>query len=108
VRERSVLLRHVLPNALPPVVTSIAADTGAALGVALYVEVVFDLPGLGYRFLVAIQGTVGFDRPVIVGIVLVVGAVVVVANLVADLLVAALDPRVRLGRGAHELLGGGD
>ena len=94
--ERAVLLKHVLPNALPPVVTSIATDIGAMLGVALYIEVVFRLPGLGRLFLVAVQGTVGFDRPVIVGVVLVVGAAVILGNLAADLVVARLDPRVRL------------
>jgi peptide/nickel transport system permease protein len=105
--EPSLLRRHVLPNALPPVVTSIATDTGAALGVALYVESVFGMPGLGYRFLTAIQGTVGFDRPMIVAIVLVVGAAVIMANLVSDLLVAALDPRARSPRRGGRVIGSG-
>lgn len=108
VPERDVLRQHVVPNALPPVVTSIATDIGAMLGVALYVEVVFQLPGLGYLFLRAVQGTVGFDRPVIIGVVLVVGAAVILGNLVADLLVARLDPRVRLGGRGRELLGSGE
>ena len=105
VPERSVLRHHVVPNALPPVVTSLATDIGAILGVALYVEVVFRLPGLGRLFLVAVRGDVGFDRPVIVGIVLVVGTAVILGNLVADLIVARLDPRVRLDERGRELLG---
>jgi ABC-type dipeptide/oligopeptide/nickel transport system permease component len=100
-----VLRRHVVPNALPPVVTTIATDIGAMLGVALYVEVVFRLPGLGYIFMRAVQGTVGFDRPVIIAVVLVVGAAVIVGNLAADLIVARLDPRVRLGGRGRSLLG---
>ncbi len=108
VPERAVLRHHVMPNALPPVVTSLATDIGAILGVALYVEVVFRLPGLGRLFLVAVQGDVGFDRPVIVGIVLVVGTAVIVGNLVADLIVARLDPRVRLDERGRELLGSAD
>ncbi|MGL6278974.1 MAG: ABC transporter permease [Gaiella sp.] len=105
VPERHVLHRHVVPNALPPVVTTIATDIAAMLGVALYVEVVFGLPGLGYTFMVAVQGTVGFDRPVIIGVVLLVGAVVILGNLAADLLVARLDPRVRLGARGDRVLG---
>jgi peptide/nickel transport system permease protein len=108
VPERSVLRHHVVPNALPPVVTSLATDIGAILGVALYVEVVFRLPGLGRLFLVAVQGDVGFDRPVIVGIVLIVGAAVILGNLAADLIVARLDPRVRLDERGRELLGSAD
>jgi peptide/nickel transport system permease protein len=105
VPDRQVLRRHVVPNALPPVVTTIATDIGAMLGVALYVEVVFRLPGLGYIFMRAVQGTVGFDRPVIIAVVLVVGAAVIVGNLAADLIVARLDPRVRLGGRGRSLLG---
>jgi len=105
VPHRDVLRRHVVPNALPPVVTTIATDIGAMLGVALYVEVVFRLPGLGYIFMRAVQGTVGFDRPVIIAVVLVVGAAVIVGNLAADLIVARLDPRVRLGGRGRSLLG---
>jgi peptide/nickel transport system permease protein len=108
VPERDVLRQHVVPNALPPVVTSVATDIGAMLGVALYVEVVFQLPGLGYLFLRAVQGTVGFDRPVIIGVVLVVGAAVIIGNLVADLLVARIDPRVRLGARGERVLGSVD
>lgn len=93
--ERRVLLHHVLPNALPPVLTSIASDIGAMLGVLLYIEVVFRIPGIGRLFLVAVQGEAGFDRPLIVGIVLLVGAAVIVGNLAADLATGRLDPRGR-------------
>ena len=96
VPERGVMRGHVMPNALPPVVAGLAADVGAILGVALYVEVTFGLEGLGYVFLRAVEGSVGFDRPVIIGVILVVGITVVLANLIADLTIAALDPRVRL------------
>ena len=74
----------------------VAMDVGTALGVALFVEVVYGLPGLGRLLITALQGFSGFDRPVIVGIVLVTGAVVILANLVADLLAGVIDPRIRL------------
>ena len=88
--ERRILLRHVLPNALPPVLTSLASDIGAMLGVLLYIEVVFRIPGVGRLFLLAVQGEAGFDRPLIVGIVLLVGAAVIVGNLAADLVTGRL------------------
>ena len=97
--ERRVLNRHVVPSVLAVVVVMVAMDVGTALGVALFIEVVYGLPGLGRQLIVALQGFAGFDRPVIVGIVLVTGAVVILANLAADLLVGVIDPRARTGGG---------
>ena len=93
--EQQVLRRHVVPAVVTVVVAMVAMDVGAALGIALFVEVVYGLPGLGRLLIVALQGFSGFDRPVIVGIVLVTGAVVILANVVADLLAGAIDPRAR-------------
>jgi peptide/nickel transport system permease protein len=106
--ERQVLSRHVVPSVLTVVVTMVAMDVGTALGVALFVEVVYGLPGLGLLLITALQGIAGFDRPVIVGIVLVTGGVVIVANLVADLLVGVIDPRARGAGGSGARLGAGD
>ncbi len=94
--EGRVLFHHVLPGVMVVVATMVATDVGTALGVALFVEVVYGLPGLGRLLVAALQGFVGFDRPVIVGIVLVAGAAVIVVTLVADLLAAVIDPRVRM------------
>jgi peptide/nickel transport system permease protein len=100
--ERRILRRHVVPSVLTVVTAMVAMDIGTALGVALFVEVVYGLPGLGRLLITALQGFSGFDRPVIVGIVLVTGAVVVLANLIADLLAGVIDPRIRLtGSRAH-------
>lgn len=93
--EQQVLRRHVVPAVVTVVVTMVALDVGAALGIALFIEVVYGLPGLGRLLIVALQGFSGFDRPVIVGIVLVTGAVVILANVVADLLAGTIDPRAR-------------
>ncbi len=106
--ERQVLSRHVVPSVLAVVVVMVAMDVGTALGVALFIEVVYGLPGLGRQLIVALQGFAGFDRPVIVGIVLVTGAVVVLANLAADLLVGVIDPRARAGGSRGARLGAGD
>jgi peptide/nickel transport system permease protein len=99
--ERRVLLRHVVPGVSVVVVTMVAMDVGTALGIALFVEVVYGLPGLGRLLIVAVQGFVGFDRPVIVGIVLASGAAVIVVTFVADVLAAAIDPRVRSATGGR-------
>lgn len=106
--ERRVLTRHVVPGVVPVVAAMVAMDAGTALGIALFIEVVYGLPGLGRLLIVALQGFVGFDRPVIVGIVLVTGTVVILANVAADLLAGVLDPRVRAGGRRGAQLGVGD
>ena len=94
--EQQVLRRHVVPMVLTVAAAMVAMDIGTALGIALFIEVVFGLPGLGRLLITALQGFAGYDRPVIVGIVIVTAAVVVLANLVADLLGGVIDPRIRL------------
>lgn len=106
VSERRVIRRHALPNVLVPIVTMAGMDLGTALGVSLYVEIVFGLPGLGSLLVGSLQGVAGFDRPMIVGIVLVVGAAVVLANLAADLVAARMDPRAATVSPRAGLLGG--
>ncbi len=103
--EARVLAHHVFPGVAVVIVTMLAMDLGTALGMALFVEVVYGLPGLGRLLIVALQGFFGFDRPVIVGIVLVAGAAVIVVSLVADLLASAIDPRIRAGRRRSRELG---
>jgi peptide/nickel transport system permease protein len=99
--ELHVLVRHVLRNALMPVVTMLGMDVGLCLGAAAFVEVVFGLPGLGH---VAFEH-LGFirsldtntytppDLPVTAGVVVVMTVVIIVFNLVADLVYGWVDPR---------------
>jgi peptide/nickel transport system permease protein len=91
--ERRIVLRHAVRGALPTVVTVAAMDIGIVLAGAVFTETMFGLPGLG-KLAVEAAGTV--DLPVVCGITLLAGALIVVANTVADLLHAALDPRVRI------------
>jgi peptide/nickel transport system permease protein len=88
--ERLVLWRHALPNALPPAITVLAVDLGILIGGIVVVETVFAYPGLGRLLIYAIDNQ---DLPVM----MVVTAVYAAANLTADLLYAALNPRIRLG-----------
>jgi ABC-type dipeptide/oligopeptide/nickel transport system permease component len=69
-----------------------------ALMAAIYIEAAFSLPGLGTVAIASQQGGLGFDLPVIVGIVTVVATTVIVFNIVADLVAAKADPRIALGR----------
>ena len=93
--EWRVVTQHAARNAVAPVVTMLAMDIGMVLGVAIYLETVFRLPGLGRLALAALAGEVGYDLPMILGVVVFTGIVIIVLNLVADFVVALLDPRVR-------------
>lgn len=90
-RERAVILRHALKNALIPVITVSGLQIGYLLGGAVIVEQVFTLPGVGRLLLDSIYGR---DYPVVQGAVLVIASSFVVVNLCIDLLYAVLDPRI--------------
>jgi len=92
VRERAVLFKHVLRNALRPVVTVVSHQLGFVLTGAILVEVIFSWPGLGRLLLSSVLNR---DTPTLVGLLLALSAAVAVVNLVADVVNSALDPRVR-------------
>lgn len=94
--ERRIVLRHVLRNAAPPFVTILALQIGWLLGGTLIVESLFGWPGVGSLLLVASDTR---DLPVIQACVILIAVGYVLVNLAADLLVVALDPRIRLGGG---------
>jgi peptide/nickel transport system permease protein len=91
-RERRVVLRHGMRAALTPVITLAALDLGLLLGGTVLVETVFNIPGVGRYAVEAIQNG---DLPAIQGVVLFGAIFIVLAVLVADILYAVLDPRVR-------------
>ena len=86
-------LSHALRNALPPVITIVALQFGALLAGAVVVETVFSWPGLGRLLVDSIRWR---DYPVVQGVVLVVAASYILANLAADVLCAWADPRLRV------------
>lgn len=90
--ERVVLRRHALPNALSPTIAVISLDVGYLLGGIIVVEEIFAWPGLGRLLIYALENR---DLPVIQGITLVLAMVYALSNLVSDLVIAAIDPRVR-------------
>lgn len=91
-RERDVLLRHALPNALLPVVTMIAMHMGFLIMGTMFVEVVFAYPGMGTMIY---QASITRDYPLLQGAFLFIMLSVMFFNLAADLLYARMDPRVR-------------
>lgn len=90
--ERLVLLKHTLKNALVPVIAILGLITTVLFSGSVVVESVFGWAGLGR---LAIEAANGRDYPVILGVTLLVGTIVVVVNLLVDLLYAAVDPRIR-------------
>ena len=92
-----VLIRHALPNSLFGLITLVALNLGTLVGVAAIIEPIFSLPGVGA---ILIQSITDHDVPVVEGIVVVFAVVVVLAGLLADLLYATLDPRIRYERAA--------
>jgi peptide/nickel transport system permease protein len=92
-RERAVLYRHALRNALIPVVTQAALGFGLMLGGAVVVEVVFTVNGVGKLI---VDSILYRDYPVVQAAVLLLALNFVVANLLADLAYGYIDPRVRL------------
>jgi peptide/nickel transport system permease protein len=90
--ERAVVARHVLKNALNPILTVIGVQVGYLLGGAILTETVFSWPGLGSMMVRAIQAR---DYPLVQGGVLLIATTFVLVNLVVDLLYAVFDPRIR-------------
>jgi peptide/nickel transport system permease protein len=90
-REQVVIVLHAMRNALIPVVTIIALQVPAVFGGAVITEQIFRVPGIGSAL---ISGILSRDTPVVMAITFGVAILVVIFNVVADLLYAALDPRI--------------
>jgi peptide/nickel transport system permease protein len=93
-RTSRLLFRHVGRNVAPVLAVLLGVDIGIALGGTLFVETVFNIPGLGYTGIYAIQT---LDYPLVTGVITFAAIVAVAANTVVDLIHGLLDPRVRVG-----------
>ncbi len=91
-REGIVIYRHALRNALIPVVTVVALTLPRLLGGTVIIEQIFQWPGMGT---LAITAVLGRDYPVIMAINLIAGVMILVSNMIADLLYAIIDPRIK-------------
>lgn len=90
--RRTVIFKHAMRNAMIPLVTIWALDFAALLGGSIVTETIFSWPGLGPLLLTAINRS---DLNLMMGVVLLIAVIVILFNLIADLLYAVLDPRIR-------------
>lgn len=90
---RVILIRHVLRNALIPVITVAGPMFAGLITGAVFVESIFGVPGIGRNF---VQSIPGRDYPMIMGLVLLTAVLVSVSNIVVDVLYSMVDPRIRL------------
>lgn len=94
--ERTVLYRHAFRSSLPPIVTIIALAVPGIVTGALITEQIFTWPGIGSWYISGLQEG---DYPVVQAVMFIYAVLMIVANIVADLLYAVLDPRIRVGIG---------
>lgn len=93
--ERTILLRHILKNAMTPVLTTIGLLSSWLLTGSIFIESIFSIPGFGSLYFGALKTR---DYPVLIGTTLVVTVIVMVTNLIVDLCYGLLDPRARVER----------
>lgn len=93
VTEATVVFHHALRNSLIPVVTVLGPIASHLITGSFLVEVVFQLPGLGKHF---VQAVLNRDYPLVMGVTLVYGAILILCNLIVDMLYGYIDPRVRV------------
>ena len=91
ISERAVIIKHVVRNAMIPVVTLVALEIPAVFGGAIITEQIFRIPGIGSLLINAIFGN---DTPVVMGVTFVFSALVILFNLLADIIYGWLDPRI--------------
>jgi len=90
---RTILIKHVLKNALNPVVTAISGWLASLLAGAVFVEYIFDWKGIG---VLMVDGLEKYDFPVVMGTLLYISIILVVINILCDIIYGWLDPRVKL------------
>lgn len=92
-RERFVIYKHALRNAIIPLVTLIALDMPALFGGALFTETIFAWPGIGRLYFTSAMKT---DLPMVMAILMIESTLIIASNLLVDFIYATLDPRIRL------------
>jgi peptide/nickel transport system permease protein len=91
-REQSVVIAHAMRNALIPVVTIIALQVPELFGGAVVTEQIFSIPGIGSLLISSIQSK---DTPTVMAIAFGISIMVIIFNIIADILYAVLDPRIK-------------
>jgi peptide/nickel transport system permease protein len=88
--EKTIMLKHVVPNAISPLAAAAGVELGVLLGGALITEVIFGLPGMGR---LAVKAILLRDYPLIIGCTLIAGVLVILSNLLSDIVKAKIDKR---------------
>ncbi len=91
--ESGVIFKHALKNSLVPVLTVMGPVAASLVTGSFLVEIVFQIPGLGKHF---VQAVINRDYPLVMGVTLVYGAILLGSNLIVDLLYGVIDPRMRV------------
>jgi peptide/nickel transport system permease protein len=101
--ETRVLTKHALPNVIAPTIIMLAMDAGTAIGISIYIEVVYGLQGIGHLVLNALSGERGYDLPLILGVMFISATAIIALNAIADVIARLIDPRItsisRVGAG---------
>lgn len=92
ISKRTLLFRHVLKNAMLPVITYMGPMVAFLLTGSVVIEQIYTIPGIGKEFVSAITN---HDYTVVMGITIFIGAIIILCNLIADLICAVVDPRIR-------------
>ncbi len=92
VSERVIIVKHGLRNALIPVITVLGLSLPVMLGGAVIIETVYQWPGIGLLYIEAVKQR---DAPIVMGLALLTGVIVLVSNLLADIVYGVVDPRIR-------------
>ncbi len=88
--EKTIMLKHIIPNAAGPLIAVAGVELGMLLGGALITEVIFSLPGMGR---LTVNAILQRDYPLIIGCTLIAGVLIIISNLIADIVKAKLDKR---------------
>ena len=92
--EFRVLGKHALPNVVAPMIIMLAMDAGTAIGISIYIESVYFLPGVGHLVLNALNGEKGYDLPLILGVMFISATAIIALNAIADVVARLIDPRI--------------
>jgi oligopeptide transport system permease protein len=89
--EKNIIFKHILKNALPPIITVYGPLAASLVTGSFVVEYIYSVPGMGRFFITAVTNR---DYPLIMGVTLVYSLLIVLANIIVDFIYALLDPRV--------------
>jgi peptide/nickel transport system permease protein len=92
--ELRILGRHALQNVVAPMIVMLAMDAGTAIGISIYIESVYFLPGVGHLVLSALSGERGYDLPLILGVMFISASAIIALNAAADVIARMIDPRI--------------